>query len=285
MSKRKKIILSIIAFIILIGVGIFSWAIYTDRVFLGASGKQYSAKFVKQEPKGEINLKKGELKRFSIEFKNTGRITWKNYGNQGVYLVDAKDKISNFWVPNNDFYQKVNQYKLGSGWLNPFRITFLQNSVKSQQTATFTFFIQAPFKKGEYQEGFKLVDASGKQVNNSKTAIKFNVIDEIMIEKINKNSAIYQEIKDKLGDGIIPQTYPIKIKVGNRDKIYELMNQSGYGVVSLYHTLIEPLRNSEHSDALSLSKQILNLPVHQDVNSNEYENMVELLAKYCIETV
>lgn len=110
----------------------------------------------------------------------------------------------------------------------------------------------------------------------------YEKIDKLV--KSGKYSFCFEPLKDKLGEGIIPQTYPIKILTGNRDKIYELMNQSGYGVVSLYHTLIEPLRNLEHSDAFRLSKQILNLPVHQDVNSNEYDNMVELLAKFCLET-
>lgn len=71
------------------------------------------------------------------------------------------------------------------------------------------------------------------------------------------------------------------IKVGNRDRIYEIMNGQGYGVVSLYHTLIEELRNSEHEDALWLSKRILNLPIHQDCDVTEYQGMMEVLVKAC----
>lgn len=102
--------------------------------------------------------------------------------------------------------------------------------------------------------------------------------------KQEKYSSLFKPLKQSLGDGIIPQTYPIIIKVGNRDKIYELMNQSGYGVVSLYHTLIEPLRTTEHQEAYKLSKQILNLPVHQDVDIERYPEMLELISKFCMET-
>lgn len=87
-----------------------------------------------------------------------------------------------------------------------------------------------------------------------------------------------------LPKGIIPQSFPILIKKGNRDLIYEKMNQSGYGVVSLYHTLIEPLNSLEFSDSLDLSHQILNLPTHQDVDTNQYVEMVSQILHYCEQT-
>ena len=79
----------------------------------------------------------------------------------------------------------------------------------------------------------------------------------------------------------VPQTFPIIIKRGNRDKIYEIMNERGYGVVSLYHTMIEELRNEEHGDACWLSKHIMNLPVHQDCDGTEYTNMIDALREVC----
>lgn len=79
----------------------------------------------------------------------------------------------------------------------------------------------------------------------------------------------------------IPQTFPIIIKRGNRDKIYEFMNKEGYGVVSLYHTMIEELRDNKHDNARWLSKHIMNLPLHQDVNKDEICNLVEALKNAC----
>jgi len=113
---------------------------------------------------------------------------------------------------------------------------------------------------------------------------KYNYEKLDRIVKLEKCTSLFEPLKHSLNEGIIPQTYPIKINVGNRDKIYELMNQFGYGVVSLYHTLIKPLRDVEHKNAHNLSKQILNLPIHQDVDSSKYENMVDLLLRFCIET-
>lgn len=79
----------------------------------------------------------------------------------------------------------------------------------------------------------------------------------------------------------VPQTFPIIIKRGNRDKIYEIMNESGFGVVSLYHTMIEELRTEEHSEACWLSRHIMNLPVHQDCDDTEYKAMIETLKEAC----
>lgn len=82
----------------------------------------------------------------------------------------------------------------------------------------------------------------------------------------------------------VPQTFPIIIKVGCRDKIYELMNQRGYGVVSLYHTMIPDLAGDEYKDSRWLAKRIMNLPVHQDVDATKYSEMVDELIKCCKET-
>lgn len=82
----------------------------------------------------------------------------------------------------------------------------------------------------------------------------------------------------------VPQTFPIVIRKGDRNRIYEVMNGKGYGVVSLYHTMIDELQTTSHEEALWLSKRILNLPVHQDCDSSQYEAMLDELKSVCEET-
>lgn len=94
----------------------------------------------------------------------------------------------------------------------------------------------------------------------------------------------FSPLKTSIEEGNIPQTFPIIIKKGNRDKIYEMMNKAGYGVVSLYHTLIEPLQSSEYRESLDLSRSIINLPVHQDVDKSKYKDMMDLLLECCKKT-
>ena len=100
----------------------------------------------------------------------------------------------------------------------------------------------------------------------------------ILMELIREKENYFVPLKNTVDvEGNVPQTFPIIIKRGNRDKIYEIMNDEGYGVVSLYHTMIEELRNGDHEDACCLSQSIMILPVHQDVDSSEYRGMIDRL--------
>jgi len=84
-------------------------------------------------------------------------------------------------------------------------------------------------------------------------------------------------MKPYLKVGEVPQTYPILIKTVSRDQLYEKMNESGFGVVSLYHTMIDVISDSEYPKSHFVSKRILNLPVHQDVGPIQIKAMVKTL--------
>jgi len=75
-------------------------------------------------------------------------------------------------------------------------------------------------------------------------------------------------------DGAVPQTFPILLPdTATRDALYFGLNHDGFGVVSLYHRLIDaiaPRFTVEHD----ISGRILNLPVHQDVSEKALEKML-----------
>jgi len=79
--------------------------------------------------------------------------------------------------------------------------------------------------------------------------------------------------------GIVPQTLPVVLRAAPRDEIYTLMNEAGYGVVSLYHTMIAELPKDEYPDSYWLARRILNLPVHQDASIDALAEMVDYLKK------
>lgn len=85
-------------------------------------------------------------------------------------------------------------------------------------------------------------------------------------------------------DGNVPQTYPVIVRTGSRDQLYELMNGAGFGVVSLYHTLIDAISRDRFAESSWLSRHVMNLPVHQDVELRDLDTMVEKLAAFCRET-
>lgn len=75
-------------------------------------------------------------------------------------------------------------------------------------------------------------------------------------------------------DGVVPQTLPILVASNIRDELYHKMNEMGFGVVSLYHTLISTIDNTLFADSHWISKRIFNLPVHQDATPQALEDMV-----------
>ncbi|EFK59774.1 DegT/DnrJ/EryC1/StrS family aminotransferase [Sphingobacterium spiritivorum] len=86
-------------------------------------------------------------------------------------------------------------------------------------------------------------------------------------------------IHTDLEDGICPQTLPVVIRNYDRNKLYQEMNDFEIGMVSLYHTMIDELKNSTSEAANFTSKHIINFPVHQDIVFGELDNlMVKLKA-------
>jgi len=86
-----------------------------------------------------------------------------------------------------------------------------------------------------------------------------------------------------LSAGEVPQTYPIRLKFAEynrelRDKVYARMNTAGYGVVSLYHTLIDAIDPTNFPESHRVANSILNLPVHQDLDNTLLRSMVSQLA-------
>lgn len=73
--------------------------------------------------------------------------------------------------------------------------------------------------------------------------------------------------------GDVPQTLPVRILHGDRDAVYHRMNAEGFGMVSLYHTLIEEVR-ADFPEMVALSRAIINFPVHQDVDPAEIDALV-----------
>lgn len=78
-----------------------------------------------------------------------------------------------------------------------------------------------------------------------------------------------------------PQSYPILLKQIDRFKIYNSMNDMGYGVISLYHTMVNAITQKLFWQAYEVSKSILNLPIHQDTTVEEIESMCNALLELC----
>jgi len=74
-----------------------------------------------------------------------------------------------------------------------------------------------------------------------------------------------------------PQTFPIIIEKKDKNYLYHTINEAGYGVVSLYHTMIDSLKNEEIPN--EIAHKILNLPIHQDAHEDDLVMMCDLIKK------
>lgn len=86
-------------------------------------------------------------------------------------------------------------------------------------------------------------------------------------------------IYKNLEEGICPQTLPVIVENYDRTTLYHKMNEAGFGMVSLYHTMIDDLQNSTFEAPAVLAKKIINFPIHQDVEKKDMDAMVEELKK------
>ena len=96
----------------------------------------------------------------------------------------------------------------------------------------------------------------------------------LLAERLEALASRVQPLFPTAAPGVVPQTFPVRLLHANRDQVYEQMNAAGFGVVSLYHTLIQRIEASAHPLTLALSRQILKLPVHQDADEHALEELV-----------
>jgi hypothetical protein len=97
-------------------------------------------------------LMPGNAYNFVLTVKNTGRTTWtRNIVKLGTN--NPRDRVSGFYRESGD----GSPYP--SGWLEKNRILMQESSVAPDQTATFSFWMQAPrgMSPGVYKEGFNVV--------------------------------------------------------------------------------------------------------------------------------
>ena len=99
---------------------------------------------------------------------------------------------------------------------------------------------------------------------------------KVLINELHEVDGI-ELIYPKLREGISPQSCPILILNKDRDEIFKKMNEAGFGLVSLYYHMIEPLRHTNYESVMTTSNQITNLPVHQDCDQAELLRMTAYL--------
>lgn len=163
--------------------------------------------------------------------------------------------------------------------------TFWLNPVIDFDYAIFSIHKLFPVNSGGMVIGKKKIKNRSRIGNTKYNLFNYNIVGIIqkrienynyILRKLRKRSDSFKIVvlKEKL-HGAVPQTFPILFHDGKlRDKLYFQMNKEGYGLISLYHTLVDEIDDSfkiEHE----ISNRILNLPVHQDAEKEDLGHMVD----------
>jgi len=77
------------------------------------------------------------------------------------------------------------------------------------------------------------------------------------------------EIMYDLQEGDVPHDFPILVKNGLREKLYFLLMEMGVPTTALYYRLIDEIKSQGFEGMQEISNNILNLPMHQDVEASE----------------
>lgn len=138
-----------------------------------------------------------------------------------------------------------------------------------------------------YKDGGMVRINNPEIIQLDQTDYYYNVLEydlNRIAEKRKKNAEIIeQELKGVQGIKILrkttsyknqtPQTYPILVLKADKNEFYHKLNEKGFGVVSLYHTMIKDLQEEKYEVANNLGTKILNLPVHQDADKEALKEM------------
>jgi len=85
-----------------------------------------------------------------------------------------------------------------------------------------------------------------------------------------------EPLRAELGEAV-PESFPVLLEHREmRDGVHAAMNAGGFGLISLYHALIDRVDASYRAER-RISDRITNLPIHQDTNPKDVVRMVDRL--------
>lgn len=151
-----------------------------------------------------------------------------------------------------------------------------------------------PVKSG----GILKVNASKFDLSkiNADVAMETEVLEQIIktdyvsvANKRRENFLLYtSQLKDldqiaimyELDDVAIPQTFPILVHENLREKLYFYLIERDFPVVALYYRMIEEIDKTKFPISYKVANDILNLPVHQDVDSSDITNLCDAIKSF-----
>ncbi len=104
-----------------------------------------------------------------------------------------------------------------------------------------------------------------------------------------RNFALYQEQLPAhpglvpmytLAAGEIPQSYPVLVKDGLREKLYFHLIERAIPVTALYYRMVAQITPHEYPLSHQLAGEILNLPLHQDITAEDVATVCAEIGRF-----
>ena len=83
-----------------------------------------------------------------------------------------------------------------------------------------------------------------------------------------------------LEEGVVPLNMPVLVKEGNREPLYYYLFEQGIPTIALYYRLINEIAKQDFPLSHRISENILNLPIHQDIEAKDLETLAYFIKKY-----
>lgn len=80
--------------------------------------------------------------------------------------------------------------------------------------------------------------------------------------------------------GVVPLNMPVIIADELREDLYFYLIDRGFPTIALYYRLIDDLHAEEFSVSRMISENILNLPIHQDAETSELDELVGAIREF-----
>lgn len=101
---------------------------------------------------------------------------------------------------------------------------------------------------------------------------------EYLLEHFDIDSAMAKPIYSELPKGVCPMGFPVIIKKG-RDRVARNLYRQGIGIRTIWDILPDEIPLGRFPDSHYVRDHILVLPVHQDINFNQLEIVIERLKR------
>jgi dTDP-4-amino-4,6-dideoxygalactose transaminase len=237
-------------------------------------------------------IKKSKIKYYFYRLDKNLNIDFNNLANQILENPKSLILLVHYWGFLDPNHEKIRLLAADNNCLIIDDFAHALFTFFKYPFINFNFGILSLHKMFHYSEGGVLI-SKNPIFNLNKYDLSFFEynITEIIEKRISNYYIILKELKkidnpnililrDNLKNNV-PQSFPILIKNHNlKEFLYIELNKAGFGVLSLYYQLITEIDYS-YINERDISSRILNLPLHQDVNSDLLIEMISHIDILC----